>query len=100
MLRRVALLVGAVVVVTGGLTACDPNAEYDVAFFGDVPYGENDGVRYDNMIRAINDSNVVFAAHLGDIGPPESVTCTNTWVDRETNRMDTVRQPLVYTPGD
>jgi hypothetical protein len=100
MLRRVALLVGAVVVMTGGLTACDPNAEYDVAFFGDVPYGENDGPRLDNMIRAINDSSAVFSGHLGDLGPPESQTCTNAWVDRETARMDTFRQPLVYTPGD
>jgi hypothetical protein len=100
MLQRVALLFGAVVFVTAGLTACEPSADYDVAFFGDVPYSTGDFGRYDNMIRAINDSNVVFGAHLGDIGPPESATCTNAWVDRETARFDTVEQPLVYTPGD
>jgi hypothetical protein len=99
-IRRIALLLGAVLLATG-LAACDPNAEYDVAFFGDVPYGANDGARVDNMIRAINDqSGIVFSAHLGDLGPPESSTCTNAWVDRETARMDTFQRPLVYTPGD
>jgi hypothetical protein len=100
MLRRVALLVGALVAVAGGLTACDPNAEYDVAFFGDVPYSTADFTRYDTMIRAINGSSAVFSGHVGDIGPPESSTCTNAWVDRETARMDTFSRPVVYTPGD
>ena len=64
MLRRVALLVGALVAAAGGLTACDPNAEYDVAFFGDAPYGANDGARVDTMIRAINgDSRIVSTTH-------------------------------------
>ena len=91
---------GAAAVTTLGLTACEPPPEYDVAIFGDVPYGDNDGPRFDNMIRAINDSNLVFSAHLGDIGPPESATCTNAWVDRETARYDTLEQPMMYTPGD
>src|SRR5919112_238513 len=99
-IRRVALVLGAVVLATG-LAACDPNAEYDVAFFGDVPYGANDGARVDTMIRAINgDSSIVSSTHLGDLGPPESATCTNAWVDQERARMDTFQQPLVYTPGD
>jgi hypothetical protein len=100
MLRRVVLLVGAMVVVGASLTACEPDNEYDVALFGDVPYSSADAGRYDDMIRAINGSSAVFAAHLGDIGPPESTTCTNTWVDRETARFDTFERPLVYTPGD
>ena len=88
-IRRVALLLGAVVLATG-LAACDPNAEYDVAFFGDAPYGANDGARVDTMIRAINgDSRIVSTTHLGDLGPPDSGTCTNAWVDRERARMDT-----------
>ena len=101
MLRRVALLFGAVVFLTAGLAACEPSGEYDVAVFGDVPYSTGDFGRYDNMIRAINnDNSLVFSAHLGDIGPPESSTCTNTWVDRETVRFDSLSRPLVYTPGD
>ena len=101
MLRRVAFLLGAVAFVTTGLTACEPSGEYDVAVFGDVPYGTGDYGRYDNMIRAINnDGSLVFSAHLGDLGPPESATCTNAWVDRETARFDTLSRPLVYTPGD
>jgi hypothetical protein len=99
-LRRVALLFGALVVGAAGLTACEPSGPYDVAFFGDVPYSTGDFARYDTMIRAINDSSAVFATHLGDIGPPDSSTCTNAWVDRETARFDTFTRPLVYTPGD
>jgi hypothetical protein len=97
---RVAFLFGAVAFLVAGLTACEPSGAYDVAFFGDVPYSTGDFARYDNMIRAINGNNVVFSAHLGDIGPPTSSTCTNAWVDRETARFDTLAQPLVYTPGD
>lgn len=100
MIRRVLALLGAAAVTTLGLTACEPPPEYDIALFGDVPYGSNDGPRFDNMIRSINGSNAVFSAHLGDIGPPESVTCTNAWVDRETVRYDTLQRPMVYTPGD
>ena len=100
MIRRVLALLGAAAVTTLGLTACEPAAEYDVAFFGDVPYASGDGVRFDNMIRAINSSGTVFSGHLGDIGPAEPATCTNSWVDRETARYDTLQQPMVYTPGD
>jgi len=99
-IRRVALLLGAVVVTTAGLTACEPPPAYDVAFFGDVPYSSADATRYDTMIRSINGTSAVFSAHLGDIGPPESSTCTTATVDRETNRFDTLDRPLVYTPGD
>jgi hypothetical protein len=99
-IRRVVALLGAVVLATG-LAACEPSAEYDVAFFGDVPYASADVARYDNMIRAINGTNtIVFSAHLGDIGPPDSSTCTDAWIDRETNRLDTFERPVAYTPGD
>jgi hypothetical protein len=100
-IRRVLLLLGAVVVSAAGLVACEPSGAYDVAFFGDVPYGSNDGARVDTMIRDINaNGSIVFSTHLGDLGPAESATCTDAWVDRETARMDTFQRPLVYTPGD
>jgi hypothetical protein len=60
MLRRVALLVGALVAVAGGLTACDPNAEYDVAFFGDVPYSTADFARYDNDQEASDRGRIAY----------------------------------------
>ena len=82
-----------------GLSGCGP-VQFDVAFFGDVPYSPSAETSYDSMISDINGSGVAFSSHVGDIGPGVSTTCTNETVDRETRRFDTLTQPLVYTPGD
>jgi hypothetical protein len=98
-IRRVFALAVTLSGATWGLTSCGPVA-YDVAFFGDVPYSSSAITKYNAMISDINGAGITFSSHVGDIGPNASSTCTNETVDRETNRFDTLAQPLVYTPGD
>ncbi|CAA9237027.1 MAG: hypothetical protein AVDCRST_MAG20-1530 [uncultured Acidimicrobiales bacterium] len=96
--RRTAII-GLALAGAIGLSGCGP-VQFDVAFFGDVPYSSSAITKYDSMISDINRSGVAFSSHVGDIGPGISATCTNETVDRETRRFDTLAQPLVYTPGD
>jgi hypothetical protein len=99
-LQRAALLLAATL-ASLGLAACEPEpTRYDLAVFGDVPYGSSAIAKYDRMIADINGQDIAFSSHVGDIGASGSATCTDTVLNRETNRFDTLDDPLVYTPGD
>jgi hypothetical protein len=98
--RPLSLLLAAAA-ATSGLAACEPTpTRYDVAVFGDVPYGSSAIAKYDRMIADINGRDIALSSHVGDIGPSSSATCTDAVLDRETARFDTLDEPLVYTPGD
>jgi hypothetical protein len=99
MFRRFGAFGVALAAAAWGLTGCGP-VRFDVAFFGDVPYSSSAITKYNAMISDINGQGVAFSSHVGDIGPNASATCTNETVDRETDRLDTFSQPLVYAPGD
>jgi len=72
---------------------------FQFALIGDVPYAEEDFWKFDNVIEEINDSNIKWVLHAGDIKTGSSL-CSDELI---LNRFDTYQQfekPFIYTPGD
>jgi len=72
---------------------------FQFALIGDVPYAEEDFWKFDNVIEEINDSNIKWVLHAGDIKTGSSLCSDELFY----NRFDTYQRfekPFIYTPGD
>jgi len=69
------------------------------ALIGDTPYNEAEVYELDSMIEQMNDENLAFVIHVGDItgglGP-----CTDEWLEARRRQFDRSRHPFVIVPGD
>lgn len=78
-------------------------SEVEVAFvaLGDMPYGpdETAGVRYRQLIHAINQADSEFSIHVGDIKSGSSL-CSDEEFLRQRRHFDQFVRPVIYTPGD
>jgi len=71
-----------------------------VAVIGDVPYGVAQEASFTTLIRAINrDPMVRSVVHVGDT-KSGSTTCSDDRLLAARDALDTLRDPVVYTPGD
>lgn len=71
-----------------------------VAVFGDVPYGVEQEAAFPKLIDAINrDPKVRVSIHVGDI-KSGSVACSDERFAAVAAGFATLKDPLVYTPGD
>ena len=70
------------------------------ALIGDVPYSEHAvAVDFPNMIAEINQANVAFTVHDGDI-KSGSTPCTNSILDAMFASFQQFESPLIYLFGD
>ena len=73
---------------------------YDFALIGDVPYTEKARTNmFPNMIRDINDANVAFVVHDGDIKSGSS-PCTDEEFRKTLAQFQTFEHPLFFLFGD
>lgn len=71
-----------------------------LAVFGDVPYGVEQEAAFPKLIDAINrDPKDRVSIHVGDI-KSGSVACTDERFAAVAAGFATLKDPLVYTPGD
>ncbi len=71
-----------------------------LAVFGDSPYSEALLDEWPTLLASINgDPKVDLVAHLGDIHSG-SMLCTPEWNQTIFDLFATLKDPLVYTPGD
>jgi hypothetical protein len=81
--------------------ATDTRVAGDVRFalMGDTPYSEQQVPRLDRLIDDLNQEDVAFVVHLGDItsgrGP-----CTDDWFRERKEQFARIRHPFVLLPGD
>ncbi|MDJ0799620.1 MAG: hypothetical protein QNJ51_22870 [Calothrix sp. MO_167.B12] len=81
------------------------NPGFSFALVGDLPYAtaESEDLpvkKFDNVIREINrDNDIRFTIHVGDI-KSGGKTCDNQRIRVRYNQLQTLRQALIYTPGD
>ncbi|WP_460518640.1 metallophosphoesterase [Cyclobacterium sediminis] len=67
---------------------------------GDLPYHiPEDFVRFERMIKQINDADPAFTLHVGDI-KSGSIPCSDEYYEKIKNYFDTFDKALIYTPGD
>ncbi|GAA1646124.1 metallophosphoesterase family protein [Georgenia ruanii] len=72
---------------------------FSFAVIGDVPYGTAAGAAFPGQIRQMNEDDLRFVAHVGDIKDGSS-ECSDAYFAGIRSALDTFEHPLVYTPGD
>ena len=80
---------------------------YQFALFGDMPYyasptaplpPEDVATRYESVLREIDEANVEFVVHVGDI--TSSRVCADSVYDARYAEFESLRHPVFYTFGD
>ena len=74
-----------------------PGGSFRFAVFGDGPYGNAENGRARRVIDALNERPLQFVIHVGDIMWQQ---CTDTAYRERRALIETIRHPVIYTPGD
>src|SRR5216117_3344988 len=49
-----------------GIGAAQPT-RFEIGLIGDLPYSEEDEAKFPNLMQAMNEANLAFVVHVGDI---------------------------------
>lgn len=76
-----------------------PPAEASFAFvvLGDTPYTDDEEARFNRLIDEINQDDLAWVIHIGDIG---RYSCSDSLFLARFQLYQQIQHPLVYTPGD
>jgi len=74
-----------------------PGGSFRFAVFGDGPYYSHENGRARRVIEALNARPLEFVIHVGDIMWQR---CTDAAYRERRELIETIRHPVVYTPGD
>jgi hypothetical protein len=95
-----ALVAVAPAPVSGGKPDNRSAKRITIAVIGDVPYGEEQEATIGDLVAAVNrDRKVRLAIHVGDT-KNGSTPCTDERLLAVRDAFETLKHPLVYTPGD
>lgn len=74
-----------------------PANSFAFGVFGDGPYGPREDRPFARLIQDVNDADLAWLIHVGDIlGGP----CSDELYRDRLQKMNSIRHPVVYTPGD
>lgn len=84
-----------------GCSAWPQPRDAGIAFglLGDIPYNALEVVALDRLIARMNQEELAFIVHVGDLtsgGGP----CTDAWMNARRAQFDRSRHPVLVTPGD
>jgi predicted phosphodiesterase len=100
-MRRARLALAALVLLAAGCGSLAQPGPGAVAFalIGDMPYNAFEIPAVDRLIDEMNEHDLAFVIHVGDItsgGGP----CTDAWFEARKRQLQRSRHPLVIVPGD
>jgi hypothetical protein len=72
---------------------------YDVALFGDMPYGTTREPAYERLIADVNAYRPLLAAHIGDTKSGSTV-CDDSQAFKTLNYLNRFLMPVIYSIGD
>jgi len=72
---------------------------YDVALFGDTPYGTAKEPAYERLIADVNTYHPLFAAHIGDT-KSGSTLCEDAQATKTYGYFSRFLMPVLYSVGD
>src|SRR5690349_18328702 len=75
------------------------NTTYDVALFGDMPYGTDREPMYERLIADVNAYHPLFGAHIGDT-KSGSTRCDDAQAAKTFNYFSRFQIPVIYSVGD
>jgi hypothetical protein len=111
--RRCAVLLLFVLGLLGGVLfhgrgAAQPT-RFEIGLIGDLPYSPEDEAKFPHLMQAMNEANLAFVVHVGDIewsprGYKASKTgtmpCTDATFAERKLLFHTSKHPFILTPGD
>lgn len=85
----------------GGCALAQPIPPGALVFgvLGDTPYSELEAERLDLRIDEMNQADLAFVVHVGDIGTRHQA-CTDAWVEARRQQFARIRAPFLLIPGD
>jgi hypothetical protein len=73
---------------------------YTIGLFGDMPYNALGRAQFPNLIANINASHVAFSVFDGDLKAGADGPCSNSLYLTSLANFNTLKQPLIWLPGD
>src|SRR5215212_10466302 len=77
--------------------APNPPGTFSFAAYGDAPYYWWEDLRFRNMMRELDATDIRFTVHVGDVFWRP---CSDQMYLKFRKRFDHLRAPVIYTPGD
>ena len=90
---------GVFIWLTRGPEHPTPNlpGTFSFAVLGDAPYDRWEEIQYQLVLESLNSHDLSWVIHVGDIFWRP---CTDEHYAKAVERFNTLRHPVVYTPGD
>jgi len=91
-----------------GVGAAQPT-RFEIGLIGDLPYSGEDEAKFPNLMQAMNEANLAFVVHVGDIeNDPRGYKATKSGMQPCTDEafaqrkalFHTSKHPFILTPGD
>ena len=111
-MRCAVLLLCVLVLLSGlllhGIGAAQPT-RFEIGLIGDLPYSGEDEAKFPNLMQAMNEANLAFVVHVGDIETDPrlykrdqtgAIPCTDDTFAQRQALFHTSKHPLILTPGD
>ena len=76
-----------------------PTSAFEFAIIGDLPYTAQEEAKFPELVAAINQTNMVFAVHSGDLKSGSS-PCTDALFYQRHGLFQTFKPPLIFILGD
>ena len=95
----VLLAIVAFVLLTRGPETPTPNppGTFSFAVLGDAPYDYLEEIQYRLVLESLNSHDLSWVIHVGDIFWRP---CTDEHYQHALGRFNSLRHPIIYTPGD
>lgn len=97
------LTVAFAVLATQGcvsLPGADAAGRFEIGLIGDQHYDAESTAKFPNLMASLNQSDLAFVVHVGDIGAPPFGSCEDETYYRRRDEFNQSRHPFFYTPGD
>ena len=77
-----------------------PNHKFSFALIGDVPYNDEQEIKFDKLIKQVNtDRSIKFVMHAGDI-KSGGAFCDDETIIKRFAQYQSFKKAFIYTPGD
>lgn len=85
--------------LASAMVQAETPARFSFGIVGDAPYGAGDEHAFAQMLEEINQENLAFVVHVGDI-KSGSAPCTDALYEQRKRLFQASRYPFILVPGD
>lgn len=99
-MRRARLAFAALLLLAGCGSFAQPGpGSIAFALIGDAPYSRLEASEVDRLIDEMNEQDLAFVIHVGDITSGQG-PCTDAWLEARKRQFQRSKHPFIIVPGD